>query len=123
MGVAVSGMHYIGMAALHVYATSTGLMAGMQGGVGAQTFLLPLIIGISVLAFILTVVISLSPTEAEIREDAALMARISGPPQHARQLAAAQPAQSSYNPGYGNGHGYRGDDADDASGRWFRSRG
>jgi NO-binding membrane sensor protein with MHYT domain len=77
MGVAVSGMHYTGIAALHVYAASSGLMAGMQGGVGAQTFLLPLIIGISVLAFILTVVISLSPTEAEIREDEELMARIS----------------------------------------------
>jgi NO-binding membrane sensor protein with MHYT domain len=78
MGVAVSGMHYTGIAALHVYAASgLGGMAGMQGGVGAQTFLLPLIIGISVLAFILTVVISLSPTEAEIREDEELMARIS----------------------------------------------
>jgi hypothetical protein len=70
-------MHYTGIAALHVYASSSGIMAGMQGGVGAQTFLLPLIIGISVLAFILTVVISLSPTEAEIREDEELMARIS----------------------------------------------
>jgi hypothetical protein len=71
-------MHYTGIAALHVYAASgPGGMAGMQGGVGAQTFLLPLIIGISVLAFILTVVISLSPTEAEIREDEELMARIS----------------------------------------------
>ncbi len=50
----------------------------MQGGVSAQAFLLPLIIGISVLAFILTTVISLSPTEAEIREDEALMAKISG---------------------------------------------
>jgi NO-binding membrane sensor protein with MHYT domain len=77
MGVAVSGMHYTGIAALHVYAASPGIMAGMQGGVGAETFLLPLIIGISVLAFILTVVISLSPTEAEIREDEELMARIS----------------------------------------------
>jgi NO-binding membrane sensor protein with MHYT domain len=132
----VASMHYIGIAALHVYPAS-GLagMAGMQGGVGAQTFLLPLIIGISVLAFILTVVISLSPTEAEIREDAALMARISGPPQHARQPAAAQPAQPSYNRGYGNGQGqgqgnsqsygnghrYPVDDADGDSGRWFRS--
>ena len=73
----MASMHYTGIAARHVYAATSGLMAGMQGGVGAQTFLLPLIIGISVLAFILTVVISLSPTEAEIREDEELMARIS----------------------------------------------
>ena len=130
MGVAVSGMHYTGIAALHVYATSTGLMAGMQGGVGAQTFLLPLIIGISVLAFILTVVISLSPTEAEIREDAALMARISGHPQHA-QYSQQPPAQPTHDPGYahpyGNGsaHPYGQSaegDPDGDPGRWFRSQ-
>jgi NO-binding membrane sensor protein with MHYT domain len=105
MGVAVSGMHYTGIAAMRVYGTnSAGMLAAMQGGVGAQTFLLPLIIGISVLAFILTVVISLSPTEAEIREDAALMARISGRPQHA-PYAQRPPAQPSYDPGYGQGYG------------------
>ena len=52
-------------------------MAGMQdGGASATSFLLPLILGISILTFVLTAVISLSPTEAEIREDAELMARI-----------------------------------------------
>jgi NO-binding membrane sensor protein with MHYT domain len=141
MGVAVSGMHYTGIAAMRVYGTnSTGMLAAMQGGVGAQTFLLPLIIGISVLAFILTVVISLSPTEAEIREDAALMARISGHPQHAphAQQPAAQPSHDpGYGQGYGNGTGYgtpqgygTGDgqgygrtgqgDPDGDPGRWFR---
>jgi NO-binding membrane sensor protein with MHYT domain len=79
MGVAVSGMHYTGIAAMHVYGTQDpGMLAGMQGGVSAQAFLLPLIIGISILAFVLTVIISLSPTEAEMREDAALMAHLSG---------------------------------------------
>jgi NO-binding membrane sensor protein with MHYT domain len=79
MGVAVSGMHYTGMAAMHVYAAATtvyGGMPGMQGGVSAISFLLPLVLGISILTFVLTVVISLSPTAAEIREDAELMARI-----------------------------------------------
>ena len=67
------------MAAMHVYGTQDpGMLAGMSGGVSAQAFLLPLIIGISILAFILTVIISLSPTEAEMREDAALMAHLSG---------------------------------------------
>jgi NO-binding membrane sensor protein with MHYT domain len=80
MGVAVSGMHYTGMAAMHVYGTAaaTGIpgMPGMQGGASASAFLLPLILGISILTFVLTAVISLSPTEAEIREEADLMARI-----------------------------------------------
>ncbi len=77
MGVAVSGMHYTGMAAMQVYATAdaTG-MAGMQGGASATSFLLPLIFGISILTLVLTAVISLSPTEAEIRKDAELIARL-----------------------------------------------
>jgi NO-binding membrane sensor protein with MHYT domain len=82
MGVAVSGMHYTGMAAMRVYGVqSPGMAASMQGGVSAISFLLPLILGISILAFVLTAVISLSPTAAEIHEDAALMARIAAPPQ------------------------------------------
>ena len=77
MGVAVSGMHYTGIAAMHVYGTQNpGMLAAMSGGVSAQAFLLPLIVGISLLAFVLTVIISLSPTEAEMREDAALMAHL-----------------------------------------------
>ena len=81
MGVAVSGMHYTGMAAMHVYGSQDpGMLAAMAGGVSAQAFLLPLIIGISLLAFVLTVIISLSPTEAEMREDAALMAHLSSGP-------------------------------------------
>ncbi len=79
MGVAVSGMHYTGMAAMHVYgAAASGGMASMPGGASALSFLLPLILGISILTFVLTAVISLSPSEAEIREDTELMARIAG---------------------------------------------
>jgi NO-binding membrane sensor protein with MHYT domain len=77
MGVAVSGMHYTGMAALHVYPPGRGrgmLMTG--GGATAENFLLPLIIGISILAFILTATLALSPTEQEMREEADLMRRI-----------------------------------------------
>ncbi len=78
MGVAVSGMHYTGMAAMHLWLPSRGsgmLMTG--GGATAEGFLLPLVIGISVLAFILTATLALSPSEAELREDAALLERIS----------------------------------------------
>jgi NO-binding membrane sensor protein with MHYT domain len=77
MGVAVSGMHYTGMAALTVSPAPGGGMAAMGGGATATSFLLPLILGISILAFLLTAVVTLAPSEAEIREEAELMARIS----------------------------------------------
>jgi hypothetical protein len=48
----------------------------MGGGAGATSFLLPLILGISILAFLLTAVVTLAPSEAEMREEAELMARI-----------------------------------------------
>jgi NO-binding membrane sensor protein with MHYT domain len=108
MGVAVSGMHYTGIAAMHVYGTQNpGMLAAMSGGVSAQAFLLPLIIGISLLAFILTVVISLSPTEAEMREDAALMAHLSARAREGSVGAhrAGHPGEMPRDPG---------------AGRWFR---
>jgi NO-binding membrane sensor protein with MHYT domain len=109
MGVAVSGMHYTGMAAMHVYGTQNpGMLAAMSGGVSAQAFLLPLIIGISILAFILTAIISLSPTEAEMREDAALMAHLSGGP----PASSAGAHRQREEPG----------DHDPDAGRWFRSQ-
>jgi NO-binding membrane sensor protein with MHYT domain len=76
MGVAVSGMHYTGMAAMRVYATAyANGMVGMQGGVSAKSFLLPLIFGIGILTLVLTAVISLSPIDAEIRQDDELIRR------------------------------------------------
>jgi NO-binding membrane sensor protein with MHYT domain len=75
MGVAVSGMHYTGMAALHVYPAVPG-MTGMRGGVDAGSFLLPLIFGITVLTMVVTAAISLSPTEAELRRENEALARI-----------------------------------------------
>jgi NO-binding membrane sensor protein with MHYT domain len=66
MGAAVSGMHYTGMAAMRVHA---GGMAGMAGA-SSDSFLLPLLLGITLITFVLTLIMSLSPTEAEMREDA-----------------------------------------------------
>jgi hypothetical protein len=48
----------------------------LMGGATAEGFLLPLIIGISVLSFALTATIVLSPSAEEIRSDAQLMERI-----------------------------------------------
>jgi NO-binding membrane sensor protein with MHYT domain len=66
MGVAVSGMHYTGMAAMHVYAAHAMAMGGVSGG----DFLLPMIIGISMVTLVLTIMISLSPSEEEMAMDA-----------------------------------------------------
>jgi NO-binding membrane sensor protein with MHYT domain len=77
MGVAVSGMHYTGMAALHVHpGTAAGGPAGMPGGASAGAFLVPLIFGISILTMFVTAAISLSPTEAELRKENEFIERI-----------------------------------------------
>ena len=76
MGVAVSGMHYTGMAAMRVQAAPGGGMASMGGGARGSAFLLPLILGITVLTFLVTAIVTLAPTEAELRADEALMERI-----------------------------------------------
>src|SRR5215472_1600699 len=73
-GCGVAGMHYTGMAAMHVRAASADSMG--MGGASASSFLLPLIIGVSVLTFVLTATIALSPTDEEIHADAELMRRI-----------------------------------------------
>ena len=74
MGVAVSGMHYTGMAAMHVYPASGSSMA--MGGADAAAFLLPLIVGVSVTTFVLTATIALSPTADEISAEAELLRKI-----------------------------------------------
>jgi NO-binding membrane sensor protein with MHYT domain len=74
MGVAVSGMHYTGMAAMVMHRAPAAAMP--MGGPTAESFLLPLIIGIGVVSIVMTGVLVFSPTDAEIREDAELMARI-----------------------------------------------
>jgi NO-binding membrane sensor protein with MHYT domain len=72
MGVAVTGMHYTGMAAMRVTAGSMPTM----GGSTAVSFLFPLVLGISLFTFVLTVTIGLSPTEDEIHAAAALQQRM-----------------------------------------------
>jgi NO-binding membrane sensor protein with MHYT domain len=104
MGIAVTGMHYTGMAAMQV---SHGTMSSMAGSTAAS-FLVPLLLGISLVTFVLTLTISLSPTEEEINADAVLQRRIdtefapgmrvigqgpAGPaPAAAQRPAAARPA-------------------------------
>ncbi len=93
MGVAVSGMHYTGMAAMHLFRPGSGGMQMAGSGATAITFLLPLLIGISVLAFIMTATLALSPTDQELRADAALQERIET--MAAGPVAATLPARSA----------------------------
>jgi NO-binding membrane sensor protein with MHYT domain len=83
MGVAVSGMHYTGMAAMKLYATSAaGVYAAGAAGSGATaaSFLLPLVLGIAVFTFLATIVIMLAPSEADIVADAQLAQRLAERP-------------------------------------------
>ena len=75
MGVAVSGMHYTGMAALRVH-TAAGPAVSTSATASAAAFLLPLILTLSSLGFIFSAVIALSPTAAEIFEEDEVMKRI-----------------------------------------------
>jgi NO-binding membrane sensor protein with MHYT domain len=98
MGVAVSSMHYTGMAALHVQA-APGLAVSYAATAGAEAFLLPLILGLSSAGFIFSAVISLAPTAAEMVEESQLMERIGRSVQvqpsalPGRQLRPGRPGQ------------------------------
>jgi len=101
-GVAVNGMHYTGMAAVHARAAVPGLVASTADTASASGFLLPLILGLSSLGFIFSAVIALSPTAAEIVEEDALMRRIgqsqmeaSQATRHEAQAPSAQPTQQA----------------------------
>ena len=102
MGVAVSGMHYTGMAALRVYPAS-GVTVNTSATASGIAFLLPLILGLSMVGFIFSTVIALSPTAAEIVEEGELMARIARTPQYERPAGlggqASRPAPAD--PGAG----------------------
>jgi NO-binding membrane sensor protein with MHYT domain len=83
MGIAVTGMHYTGMAALQVKgglmpSTVIDGMAAASGvsGATAATFVIPLLLVISLATFLLTLSISLTPSEDEIRTDMDIRRRL-----------------------------------------------
>jgi NO-binding membrane sensor protein with MHYT domain len=83
MGIAISGMHYTGMAALHIVRgpMSSVAVAGNSGmstvsGTAAAAFLIPLLLVISIATFAVTLTISISPGEEEIQADAELQRRM-----------------------------------------------
>jgi NO-binding membrane sensor protein with MHYT domain len=79
MGVAVSGMHYTGMAALRVY-SAPGQAGSTAWSASGEAFLFPLILGICTVGFLLAAVVGLSPTAAEMTTDAELMRQINQRP-------------------------------------------
>jgi NO-binding membrane sensor protein with MHYT domain len=82
MGVAVSGMHYTGMAALRVHGGPVPSMAvravsgaAVVSGATAASFLIPVLLVTSLATFLLTLAISVSPSADEVRADTELRRR------------------------------------------------
>jgi NO-binding membrane sensor protein with MHYT domain len=69
MGVAVTGMHYTGMAAMRLYTAPPA-----SGGMTADQLLEPIIGGISLTTIVLLFVVGLSATERDIIEQAEIRA-------------------------------------------------
>lgn len=78
LGIALSLVHYTTMAAVHVApaASATGMVVGGGGGATAASYLLPVILAVSIASFLVWVAVALAPTEDAIRYDAALLAHI-----------------------------------------------
>src|SRR6266480_1915627 len=74
IGVGVSTMHYAGMAAMSMYAGGSRMT---MSGDSADSFLFRPLICAGVLTFLLSLIISVSPNEDEIRDDASLSERLS----------------------------------------------
>jgi NO-binding membrane sensor protein with MHYT domain len=77
MGVAVSGMHHVGMAAAHVQLHSPTFALG---GIAGEDLLLPLIVGIGFTTVLTLSIVVLSPSEKEMAEEIALQRRIGRTP-------------------------------------------
>ncbi|MFF4614468.1 MHYT domain-containing protein [Nonomuraea jabiensis] len=73
MGVAVSGMHYTGIYAMHV---TVDPEPGVVAGADALDFLVPLMTVISLITLTMLLMVILSPSEEELHEDAELVAKL-----------------------------------------------
>jgi NO-binding membrane sensor protein with MHYT domain len=65
MGLAVSGMHYTGMSAMHAEEV-TGALIVPDGGVSVAALLGPLIIGVTISTILLLLVVGLAPSATEL---------------------------------------------------------
>ncbi|MBE1592682.1 MHYT domain-containing protein [Nonomuraea angiospora] len=88
MGVAVSGMHYTGIYAMHV---TVDPEPGVVSGADALDFLVPLMTVISLITLTMLLMVILSPSEEELHEDAELVAKL-----ELRRRTAQQEQQLTY---------------------------
>jgi NO-binding membrane sensor protein with MHYT domain len=72
MGVAVTGMHYTGMAALRVHRDAMPMTSGSS----AFAFIIPVVVGLVVVTFGITVALLMSRSDAEVVEDRRLDQRL-----------------------------------------------
>lgn len=100
MGVAVSGMHYTGMFAISVTGQATD---ALPPGAAPIDFLVPLLVGISLLTVGLLMAVMLSPSEKEMASEAELLARI----EERREQTGPIPRATAVPPAP-NGSPYRG---------------
>lgn len=95
MGVAVTGMHYTGMAAMRVR-MHEHVHGAELGGARPVDFLLPLVGGVGAVATILLIIIAMAPSEEELRIEKALQDRVEarrqGPPPAAAPTDIPAPA-------------------------------
>jgi NO-binding membrane sensor protein with MHYT domain len=98
MGVAVTGMHYTGMYSMSAEGT-TG--SGLPSGAQAIDFLVPLLVGISLVTIGLLMAVMLSPSEAEMQSEAALLARIEERRARPNVLSAHPPGRAPRPPSDG----------------------
>lgn len=89
MGAAVAGMHYTGMYAMHVMVHAE---PARIAGADALDFLVPLMTVISLITLTMLLMVILSPSQEEEREDAELVARL-----ELRRRAARQQQELLYN--------------------------
>jgi NO-binding membrane sensor protein with MHYT domain len=94
MGVAVTGMHYTGMAALRILGTMSSAGSAAVSGATATSFVIPVLVVLGLAAFLLTLAISVSPSEDEIRADAELRSRL----EVLQKRDALQPVVSAEHP-------------------------
>ncbi|MEY9891489.1 NO-binding membrane sensor protein with MHYT domain [Catenulispora sp. MAP12-49] len=75
LGAAVTGAHYLGMAALYLTDSATadasafGSAPAVPSGMAASELLTPLVLGISIVTTIMLLVVAMAPTERELREE------------------------------------------------------
>jgi NO-binding membrane sensor protein with MHYT domain len=87
MGLAVTGMHYTGMAGVSV----TNPVDNVPAGASTMQLLVPLVMAVSVVTFLLILGIGLWPTEDELRTQAEFENRLKAHSEQGQRFESVQP--------------------------------